>query len=366
MANNTLVYGFHSLTDLYGQRVSAVGTPRVYDAIREATAEYTRVANGLLGVLAERTVIAQEQIELPGSGTLQPLDEWGNPLPVQPSGSYTVAYPIQGGGTAFGANRVSRAMMTVEEVARATMDAMQKDKDWLIRHALAAVFTNTTWTFADKVGANGSKGLGNITIQPLANGDAVVYGKVGGVAAAVDTHQLAQAGAIADNANPFPTIKAELDEHPSNRGPYVAYIASDLVATATALTEFVEVGDPDIALGSGSDQVTGSVASLIGFGTEVLGKTKSGVWLVEAPVLPSTYILAVATGADAVLRMREYPAPEVQGLFLETHSDDGNTDATRFIRYAGFGVRNRVGAVVYRIGNGSYAIPTGYTPPLPV
>lgn len=366
MANNTLIYGFQGLSDLYSERVLTVGTARVYDAVRESLAEYTRIAMGLLDVVAAPTTVAQEQIELPGSGTLQPLDEWGNPLPVQPSGSYQVAYPLQGGGTAFGSNRVSRAMMTVEEVARLTMDAMQRDKDWLIRHALAALFTNTTWTFVDKVGANGSKGLGSITIQPLANGDAVLYNRVGGVAASVDTHHLAQANAIGNNDNPFPTIKAELDEHPSNRGPYVAYIASDLVATATALTEFVEVSDPDIRLGSGSDVVVGNTAAILGFGTEVLGKTKSGVWLVEAPVLPSTYIIAVAAGADPVLRMREYAAPELAGLFLETHSDDGNSEANRFIRYAGFGVRNRVGAVVMRIGNASYAIPTGYAAPLAV
>ncbi len=365
MANNTLVYGFIGLADLYAQRVQSVGVERVFDAIRVSLAEYTRVANELLGVMAQRTTVAQEQIELSGIGTLQPLDEWGNPKPVQPSGSYQVAYPIQGGGTAYGTNRVSREMLTIEEAAKQTMEGMQKDKDWLIRHALAAVFTNTTWTFKDQVGANGSRGLGDITIQPLANGDTVTYGRKGGVAPATDTHYLAQAASIADNANPFPTLKAELDEHPSNAGPYVAYVASDLVNTITALTEFVEAKDPDIALGSGSDTVMGG-SELVGFGTELLGKTKSGMWVVEAPVLPANYLIAVATGADPVLRMREYPASALQGLFLETHSADGNLEESRMIRYAGFGVRNRVGAVAMRIGNASYAIPSGYTAPLAV
>ena len=138
------------------------------------------------------------------------------------------------------------------------------------------------------------------------------------------------------------------------------------MATATALNEFVEVGDPDIRLGSGSDVVVTNTTAILGFGTEVLGKTKSGIWLVEAPVIPNNYIVTVAAGADPVLRMREYAAPELSGLFLETHSADGNSEASRFIRYAGFGARNRVGAVVTRIGNASYAIPTGYAAPLPV
>lgn len=363
---NSVPYGFVGISDLYAQRVQQAGPERVFQAVADSVQEYTRVANAIVGAWSEPTMLAMEQVELPGSGTLQPLDEWGNPLPVQPSGYYQVAYPIQGGGTAFGDNRVTRAIMTVEEVARLTMDAMQKDKDWLIRHALAAIFTNTTWSYTDKVGPNGSKGLGAITIQPLANGDTVVYARKGTLGSAVDTHYLAQSAAVADATNPFPTIKAELDEHPSNSGPVVAYIATDQVATTVALTEFVEVTDPDIRYGADSDVLAANGEAMVGPGKEVLGKTKSGVWVVEAPIIPSGYMIAVSTGGGAPLRMREYPAPELQGLFLEQYSPDGNRQETRLIRYAGFGVRNRVAALVQRIGNGTYAIPAGYTAPLPV
>ena len=363
---NSVPYGFVGISDLYAQRVQQAGPERVFQAVADSVQEYTRVANAIVGAWSEPTMLAMEQVELPGSGTLQPLDEWGNPLPVQPSGYYQVAYPIQGGGTAFGDNRVTRAIMTVEEVARLTMDAMQKDKDWLIRHALAAIFTNTTWSYTDKVGPNGSKGLGAITIQPLANSDTVVYARKGTLGSAVDTHYLAQSAAVADATNPFPTIKAELDEHPSNSGPVVAYIATDQVATTVALTEFVEVTDPDIRYGADSDVLAANGEAMVGPGKEVLGKTKSGVWVVEAPIIPSGYMIAVSTGGGAPLRMREYPAPELQGLFLEQYSPDGNRQETRLIRYAGFGVRNRVAALVQRIGNSSYAIPSGYTAPLPV
>jgi hypothetical protein len=366
MANNSVPYGFVGIQDLYSQRVQQAGPERIWDAIAASLAEYNRVANAIVGVWSQPTTVAMEQVELPGSGTLQPLDEWGNPLPVQPSGYYQVAYPIQGGGTAFGDNRVTRAIMTVEEVARLTMDAMQRDKDWLIRHALAALFTNTTWTYTDKVGPNGSKGLGSITIQPLANSDSVTYARKGALSASTDTHYLAQASAVADATNPFPTIKAELDEHPSNSGPVVAYIPSDMVSSVAALTEFVEVTDPDIRYGANSDVLAANGEAMVGPGKEVIGKTKSGVWVVDTPIMPSTYILAISTGGGAPLRMREYPAPELQGFFLEQHSPDGNRQESRFIRYAGFGVRNRVSALVMRTGNGSYAIPSGYTAPLAV
>ena len=64
--------------------------------------------------------------------------------------------------------------------------------------------------------------------------------------------------------------------------------------------------------------------------------------------------------------MREYPAASLQGLFTENHSPDGNLQEYRFLRYAGFGVYNRVGAVAFRVSNGAYAVPTGYTTPVAV
>src|SRR3990172_1283304 len=245
----TTTFGLLKTSDLYTQRIQTVGVGRVYDAVRAHAAEYTRVILGMIAELAERTILAQEQIELPGDGTLQPLDEDGNPLPVLPSGNYQVAYPIQGAGTAWGTNRISRALMTVEESNRNTMDAMQKDADWIIRHLLSAVFDNVAWTYNDKAGADGAKGLGDVTIQPLANNDTVVYTRKGNAAAATDNHYLAQADAIDDSHNPFPTIETELLEHPSNTGRILVYTPTNLKDSIMALTSFVDVDDPNIDFG---------------------------------------------------------------------------------------------------------------------
>jgi hypothetical protein len=358
---NSIAYGFLGLQELFNQRVAEVGTQRVYDAVQSSAAEYTRVIDRLLSEWAERLTLAQEQVELPGDGTLQPLDEWGNPLPILPSGSYKVAFPVQGGGTAWGTNRVSAAMLTVQESNRFTLDALARDSDWLMRHMLAAVFDNATWTYPDKVGIGGAKGLGDITIQPLANGDAVTYVRKGGTVA-TDTHYLAQAAAILDASNPFPTIYTDLMEHPSNVGPVKVYVPTDLVSACEALTNFVPVSDPDVAYGMANDRLQRSIDR--GFGDRVMGKCDSS-WLIEWGRLPSTHLIGHASGTP-ILGMREYPAAELQGFFPEQHSPDGNLVVNRMIRYAGFGVRNRVAALAYRIGNGSYAIPTGYDAPLPV
>lgn len=361
MANNTVTYGFWGLKGLWDERVTAVGESVVYNAVRESAEEHTRQLNAMMSSLVQRVTDPKVKFSLPGTGTLQPLDEYGNPQPVRPSGSYNVAFPIQGGGTAWGTNRVTRALMTVDEANRNTFDAMGRDADWYKRHALAALLDNVSWTFDDPA-------YGDLTIEPLANGDTVTYVRRGG-AASTDNHYLAQAASIDDSNNPFPTIYDELMEHPSNSGPVVVYVASDLTDDIEDLTAFTQISDPDIRPGLGVDTIEGGVDAyndqVRGFGDEVMGKCNR-CWVVEWRALPSGYMIAQARGAGPVLGMREYDAPELQGFFPEEYSPDGNLQEMRMIRYAGFGAMNRVAALVQYIGGGAYAIPSGYGAPLAV
>lgn len=363
MANNQIAYGFYDSQSLFNQRVAEVGVETTYRMVQESTRQWTDEVNRILSLFVERTTVAQEQIELPDYATLQPMDEWGQPLPTQPTGAYQMAWPVLGGATAWARNRIASAMMTLEEANRWTVTAMQADANWMMRQVLFALLNNTSWTFNDKIGPGGRRGLGNLTINPLANGDTVVYLKKGAQQAATDDHYLAQAAAIADNANPFPTIYSELSEHPSNAGPYVVYIPTDLKATTTALTEFVEVGDADIILGSASDRLA-RTADVLGPGTEVLGKTKSGCWIVEWDRLPDGYMVGMALGTpEPILRMREYPAPQLQGFYPEAFNPAAGLSTLSLFRWAGFGASNRVGACVYYVGGAQYTVPAGYDAP---
>ena len=354
---NTITYGFVGLEHLWDQRVTTIGEKVVYDAIVESAMEHTRQLNALMASFVQQMTEHQIKFLLPGAGTLQPLDEYGNPRVTRPSGSYNVAFPIQGGGDAWGNNRITRALMTVEEANRHTYDALRRDADWISRHVRAAVLDNTTWTFDDPA-------FGDLTIQPLANGDTVTYVRTGGDIA-VDTHQLAQAAAIDDSNNPFDTIYTELMEHPSNSGPVVVYVATGLTTSIESLTAFVPVGDPDINYSITTDQRAGNLESIRGFGDEVLGKV-SKCWIVEWKALPAGYMVAHAVGGGAVVGMRQYEPSELQGFFPEEFDVDGNLQGMRMLRYAGFGVLNRIACVVMYIGGGAYAIPTGYTNPLAV
>jgi len=359
---NTLAYGFVGLSHLNSERISSVGVDRIWRAIYESAAEHTRNINGLMSSMVQRSTTAKERFMLPGSGTLQPIDQWGNPQPVREAGYYDVAYPIQGAGTAWGSNRVSRALMTVEEANRHTVESMRRDADWMRRHILAAIFDNVSWTFNDDIGANGAAGLGSITVEPLANNDTVTYNIVGGSSAA-DNHYLYQAASIDDSNDPFDDIYEELMQHPSNSGPVVVYVPTSLTTSIESLTAFVEVGDADIRFGTNTDQLARVIDR--GLGDEVLGKVDK-CWIVEWRALPSGYMIAHAQGAGPFVVMREYADPALQGLFMERNSPDGNLEEVRLLRYCGFGVRNRIAACVCYVGAGSYSIPSGYGAPLAV
>lgn len=362
-------YGIIGAADVQDELITTVGVGSIMSDIQGATLEYNRQMDVLLSAWAERTTQHQMRVYLPSSATLQPLDDFGNPMPVQEDGYYDIALPIYGAGTAWGDNRVSRALMTVSQAGRQTSNALRADADWIRRHLLAAVFTNTTRTYSDDT-------YGNLTVQPLANGTSgETYLKKDGTSA-TDNHYLAQANSIGDGAdNPFQTIYQELDEHTGNTGPYVAYVASDLVSDISALAALIDPDDPTLITSDTTTRLRiglnpdiseyNQPSEITLFGQRYIGRV-NGVHIVEWSSLPSGYLIAHSVGAGSFMGMREYPAQQLQGLFTEMADIDGNTMVNRFLRYAGFGAMNRVAALVMRIGNGSYAIPSGYTAPLKV
>lgn len=354
-----VAYGFVGLENLFAQRVTDENVAVVRDAISASVAEHNRQVEEIMAEMVQETTEYKVRFRSGVGGTLQPLDEYGNPLPVRGGSYYDVAFPIQGGGTAWGDNRVTRAMMTVDEVNEYTLMALRQDADWMKRHILAALLDKTAWTYSDDA-------HGDLSIQPLANGDTVTYVRKNGTES-TDNHYIAQAAAVADATNPFPTIYDELNEHPENAGAeIVAYIPTNIKTDVEGLADFVEVRDPDKVPATSSEYLSGSTSR--GFGDEVLGKVGK-VWIVEWSALPDDYILAVARGTAApVLKMRQYPAASLQGFFQEENSPDGNLQEHRFIRYAGFGVNNRVGAVAYFVeaGDTTYDTPAAYDAPLSV
>ena len=353
---NQLLYGFMNLKDLATRRVTEVGMGVVWDAIQATVAEHNRQMDAIMSLFAIRTSDFKERFISPTVARLQPLDDNGRARPIKTAGFYDVAYPLQAGGAAWGANYVTRAKMTVQEANDMTATLISADIRWMRDHVLAALYANASWTFTDDL-------KGALTVQGLANSDAVKYLLLAGAdAGATDTHYLAQAAAIADGTNPFPTIFDELKEHPENQGEVLALIPSNLKATAKALAEFNAFTDPNLQKGSANDVVVGTLGVQIP--GELIGYTDSKVWIAEWRSLPNDYIVAVTTDGARSLKMREHEETPLQGFNLVAQRDDHPFYESQWLRYAGFGAFNRVGAVVYRIGNASYAVPTNYGSPL--
>lgn len=362
MANQVL-YGFHNRRDLLDQRVTDSNIPEFNNAIDETLAEHNRQINAAISLFAERTTDFKERYAAAVLTRNQPLDENGKALPIKRAGYADVAYPIHGSGNAWGANWITRAKMTGREVQRITATLLNGDARWMRDHLFAALFYGTAggsgWTFNDPT-------KGALTIQGLANGDTQTYMiQSGADASTTDTHILAQANAIADADNPYDDIYNELTEHPENGGEVIAFIPTALKATTMALTNFVEKNDPNLQLGASTTTLIGS----LGIETPgVLIGYCDGVWIYEWKAMPSTHILATTTEGDRTLALREEPEEELQGFNRVVDNAPAISHPfyeSQYLRLGGFGARNRVGAVSYRIGSGTYAVPTNYGSPMP-
>lgn len=353
MANQVL-YGFHNLQDLKNERVTAVGVGVINDAIENAVAEHNRLMDSLLDFFVLRTTEYSTRYSGATNARLQPLDNAGRARPIKPSGYYDIAFPMAQGGTAWGFDYVTGQKMTVAEVQRATNTMIIADRNWVVDHIYAALFTNADWTYVDPL-------KGTLTIKGLANNDAVTYSVAGGTNSSTANHYLAQAAGIADATNPFPAIYTALSKRPDNAGAVVAFVAADLVSSIEALADFREMPDSNIAPGANSDRLIGRLpANTPG---RIIGYVNK-VWIAESLSMPDGYIVATTTEGEKALAMREDEETSLQGFKQVATRDDHPWYERQYLRRAGFGALNRVGAVVYRIGNASYAIPSGYSSPM--
>lgn len=349
-----VLYGLLNMADLAGERVTAMNVGTVSSAIEQSVAEHNRQLDAMMSLFATRTTEYKGRFLTAANARLQPLDNMGRALPIKPSGYYDLAWPIHMGGTAWGYDYVTGQKITVGEVARVVATMLDADTLWMRDHILAALFYKSTtnpWTFVDEQ-------YGSLSIYGLANGDTVTYNlKRGAGAAATDDHLLFDASVAADT---FTTIYDELTEHPENGGQVIALIPTNLKATVQAISTFYPIEDPDLRIGSASTVLAGNLGTPVP--GEVLGKVEK-VWIVEWPSLPDDYIIGVTTEGERALAMREDAEASLRGFKQVAVREDHPWYERQYLRRAGFGGWNRVGAIVVKAA-ASYAIPTGYTSPL--
>jgi hypothetical protein len=356
---NSIAYGFMQLRDSLPLTVEQIGVERVNDAILQTLNAYNEQLNALMGIFVQPVPDRQRRYTTTGSARLQPMDESGRALPIKPAlGYYDVAFPLYMAGGAWGATFLERKKMTVEDANNTINVLISADHVWMRDHVLSALFAATSWTFDDLT-------YGALTVQPLANGDATVYGYwSGSTFGATDNHFMAQAAAISDAANPFTAMYTELKEHPDNLGEVIAFIPSNLRTAVMALTGFVDYDfdgnvtvDPTLTRIVGRPNMANMPGTLLGY------DTTSRVWIVEWTVLPDNYIVAVTGNGPRALGMRQDPDPSLQGFFQAATREDYPFWEAQYVRMAGFGGWNRTAAVICRIGNASYAAPADYALP---
>ena len=356
---NQVVYGFHTLQERFAETAAAVGPEPINEAINQAIAEHNRQLTLLTRLFVRQGETAPKRTFRVGQSMRnQPLDEAGRPLPVRGEARYEVGLPLQMSGNAMGWTFLESVEQRIEDVNRRVAAILDGDASWMFDHILAALFNNANRSYYDE-------DFGSLTVVPIANGDATVYQVgAGSFAGATDNHLLAQAAAIDDANNPFAAIYTELTEHPENgSGEVISFISSSLRSSVMGLGSFHAPPNPNITPGSGQTVLTGNLG--IDVPGTLLGLVDEGPWIVEWPRVPAGYIVSVHTGGERPIAERVKDVARLRGFVNADDNEDFPWYQRNWIRIVGFGGWNRVSAVVTRIGNGTYAIPTNYATIMP-
>lgn len=350
-----ILLGLLNQADLFDNRVTTIGVERVSRDIDASVAEHNRVLNAMMALFVTTRTDPQTNYKLAGSTRNQPLDENGRARPIKFAGSYTVGFPLHFSGNAWGANYVTSIEMTLGEIADIMSTLLDGDSRWMRDHILAALFfenSTSPWVYTDPQ-------YGALNIYGMANGDTTTYQIMSGAdSAATDDHVK---GAAAVTEAVFQDIHDELVEHPGNGTQVITFIPTASSATVQALTNFYPITDPNLRSGVAVTEFVGALGvvtpgKLIGY--------IAGCHVYEWPQMPSGYIIGTTVGGAPPLALRQKPIPSLQGFNKVAERADYPWWEAQYLRIAGFGAWNRVGAVIYKTDNVTYSVPTGYSSPM--
>lgn len=361
-------YGIWIERDLDLEATAAdVDREALLDAQTTNLAQHNADNARIFGIFGDFTTMNQASVKTGNSGIrLQPLDEHGRPRPIKGRGFYYPGFPLWKAGTAAGYTFWTAEQMTVQDYADSFDTMLEADTVWCRDQVLAPFFYNGAgFTYADPAQNE------NVTVYGLANGDTVTFDKNTG--AATDDHYSAQANALgAGSDNPMDTIYTELVEHPGNAGSrIVAFINTAQRAAMEALAGFAPVQrliiEPTLAAGSAATDPLFAPSlnlplpsTMEHIGTH--GSTAVVVW----QNMPANYMLTLAVDARVkALGIRQYKQPRLQGLInLGEPMSRFPYQQDNWVRALGAGAKNRTAAHIHRFGNGTYAVPTGFTFPV--
>lgn len=357
------IFGHLGLADTDRVFNTTVGQQVIWAAAEAYVARANQELQEALRFFVERTTSDFKfRYKLPGGGYLQERGEDGRFGAVKTLGYWDVALPLRDFGAQIVGNDVAMAYMSVQELENHISTVILQNKNTVVWHILHRIFKSTTTTFSDPI-------HGDLTIQALANGDTVVYPPViGSATEATDNHYLESgyaASDISDTNDPYEVVVPELKEHfpGTTTSDIVTLINSAESPETKALTDFYEIGDPNIRQGANADVPFGPPAQIPG--GNVIGRHKAGTWVAEWDFMPAGWSYTTHLGAPAPLLMRVDPDDTGLGQGLQLVStDDEFPFMSSFWRHRfGLGVGNRLNGVVMEFGTGgTYTAPTAYVP----
>lgn len=360
------LFGALGIADSERAFAGVSGQALIWDATQRVFQQYNEDMEAALSLFVQETTDRhKERYELPGGGESQDEDESSSTetASVKRSGSWDVAYPIAQIGDSLSYTDVELGYLTMGAYEAHVQTILNRSNNATFRKVLRAIFKNTNTTFTDKI-------WGALTCVPLANGDSVVYPPPYGTTAEA-TQQFyigtSYAEAAVSNANnPFKLLRDKLEPmygFPQGGSPIVALCNGSTVPYARALSGFDEYtnryNDP-------GDNIT-TLTGLPGLpsGMRIVGvDSEAGVVIVEWPRIPAGYIIGLHMDAAKPVKRRVDPGDTnlTPGLQMWTKTVGEPYETARWRNRQGFGVGNRIGAVVvFLAGNSTYAIPAGYS-----
>lgn len=353
------IFGLLGVDDTERVFLSTLGQDVIYDAIGSLIARYNADLNAAQGLFVQRvTENFKERYKLPGGGRLQKLSGLAPSAEVRAYGGWDVAYPLEGYGAAVGGGRIDYAYMTVRDLDRHIDTVMIQDINTVRFEMLRRMFNSTQRTFIDPL-------HGSLAVEPLANGDAVVYPPVlGSETEATENHYYMSgytAANISDTNNPFITIRDELQEHfgaPTGGSNIVTFIHPDQVAKVEALTDFVDVEDRFIREGEDTAIPVMLPSSVPG---QIIGRC-NGCWVSVWRWIPTGYIYGQHLEVAAPLISRVDPADTglPRGLALVAERDEYPIETSYWEHRFGFGVGNRLNGVLIEFDASTFDYPPAY------
>lgn len=354
------IFGSLQLSDTDYVFNATAGQRAIYDEVARYVNEQNAALNQMLATFVEGTTEEYKlRYKLPGGGMLQRRGGQAQSGAVKAYGEWDVAFPLDEYGEQIAGDEVSLAYMTAAELDRHIQSVTIRNINTVRFEMLRALFNNTARTFTDKA-------HGDLTIQPLANGDAVVYPPVVGSAnEATDSHYIASgyaASAISDSNDPIANIIVpELTEHfgQVTGGSRIAtFINGAQSAKVMGLTQFVEQVDNYVQPGSNTAVPVGPGA-LPGV---YLGRHAKGAFVQQWDWIPDGYMFAMHMDAPRPLMKRRDPAATGLPADLALVSTDAEYPfrATHWRHRFGFGVANRLNGVLVHLTAAAFAVPTAY------